>query len=188
MKFKYNSPPRKLFEVDIPEGFDFLLERQPNFKYAELDFALKYSQPYVQSLIQSIPYENTRKHIVLDIKKIYLQKGQLPCLPGWHTDCTLNPLHETRPEAHYILISGCGSKTKFLNQSLEIELQEDMFKSINDAMTKEVNVLEIEEDTFYSYDRFSIHAPSPAEYEGLRFIIRLTETDLIKPIRKFYEI
>lgn len=190
MSFVYNSPPRKLFSFQEPDFSE--LQSQDNFKYAGLEYVLENSIPYVKELLLSIPAKNTRKHQLVDVKVKQLEVGQYPCLSGWHTDGTLNILEESRPENHYIFISGAECFTRFLNTKMIIDFDYDKnssiapmpYKKYLDKLITNESTIELEENTIYAYDRFSLHKPQPAKKDGFRFLLRLTESDIIKPINK----
>jgi hypothetical protein len=79
------------------------LAGQPSFKYLDFELAKSVSTKYVKEILNSVPLSGKHKYVVVDVKVVDLKKGQYPCNPGWHTDCTLDPYHKTLPEIHHIL-------------------------------------------------------------------------------------
>lgn len=183
-RFKYPvSAPVKIKKVKPPSEQE--LESQLSFKYSSYNFALQNSTEGVRKIINSVRLSGEYKYTVVDVKVVSLKKGEFPCLPGWHTDCTLDPHHKTKPETHHIYIYGADCRTRFLADPLSIDLSnKNLKKEICTSVEKqELKEISIEEGYIYRYNRFSIHAPSQAGKSGTRLLVRVTETDLIRPVR-----
>lgn len=164
-----STPPIVLEKVDIPDWEAF--DGQLLFKYAKYSNVYEKSTKAVQQILDSCPNKNERKRTVVDIKLVHLKEGENPCMPFWHTDCTMDMSHETRPEIHYIFVAGAGSLTKFLWKPAPIDID---FSNITRDMYKH-----IPEKTWVKYGREHLHKCSPAATEEYRMLIRVTETDLI---------
>lgn len=164
-----STPPQVLFKVDHPDWEKF--DGQNLYKYGKLSRVIRESTPAMRWLLSTCPNENERKRTLVDIKIIWLEEGQNPCLPFWHTDCTMDMGHESRPEKHYIYISGAGSRTRFLWEPLEVGVD---LENIDPN-----KIREIPEQTWVRYGRQHPHACSPAQFSGWRMLIRVTESDLI---------
>lgn len=168
---KYASaPPKLLLKAVAPNWQSF--DGQKLYKYAKYSKVYENSTKAVQWLLDTCPNKNERKRTVVDVKLVHLEKGQNPCMPFWHTDCTMDMSHNTRPEIHYIYVVGAGSRTKFLWEPLDVT--PDFENSIEEHMCEL-----IPEETWVSYGREHLHKCSPAERSGFRLLIRVTETDLI---------
>lgn len=166
---------------------------QDNFKYADFFDARKNSCSYVKSIIDSIePHvRGNHKYVLLDIKVRNLSVGSLPAYGFWHTDCTLDIQHVTKPEHHVIFVSGAGSRTEFVDSEIDLDLsgialdkwshsyENRIFSSIasSNGKTSKINECEL-----YSYGR-DLHRATPAMFAGPRILIRMTETDLVRPIK-----
>lgn len=158
------------------------LGTQISFKYVLLNQALEHSSPTIRKIIESVPIVGEYKYNLVDVKVKKLNRGEFPCLPGYHLDCTMNPDHKTKPEIHHIYIFGCNCKTKFVVSPIIIPFQDDKLVNVDAAILKQnPNIIELDEETLYRYNRFNLHAPSVAQSNGFRLLIRVTETDLITP-------
>ncbi len=172
--------PEVIRSFDPPGPND--LDDQPCFKYADYHKALKHCVPYVKSIAESVNLVGGYKYTLLDVKVIDLAEGQCPCLPGWHLDCTMNPHHPTRPETHHIFVSGAGSRTRFVVSPVELTLSKDRIVNADQEIREQApEIYQIDECTLVKYSRSNLHAPSLAECEGRRLLIRVTETDLVRP-------
>ena len=168
---KYASvPPKILHKCAAPPWKAF--DGQKLYKYAKYSRVYENSTKAVQWLLNLCPNKNERKRTVVDVKIVHLEKGQNPCMPFWHTDCTMDMSHNTRPEIHYIYVAGAGSRTQFLWEPLDVT--PNFAESIEEQMVKL-----IPEETWVSYGREHPHKCSPASQSGFRLLIRVTETDLI---------
>jgi len=165
-----SSPPQILGQISRPEWAQF--DGQGIYKYAKFQRVFEQSTEAVRQILQTCPNKNERKRTLVDVKLTWLKKGENPCMPFWHTDCTMNMDHPTRPEKHYIYISGAGSRTRFLFEPLEVT--PDFADNITPNMAQE-----IPEETWVNYGRQHPHICSRAEFSGYRLLIRVTESDLI---------
>ena len=155
-------------------------------KYADLKCAIKASSGKVARLLESIPIGGMHKHSLVDIKIAQMTAGQWPCVPGWHTDCTLNVNHHTKPDVHRIIVSGAGCRTRFIDEPISIEAREDPYDYIQEQIDKLMpKTIDLEENTVYRYERDGLHTCMPAMKDGPRILIRVTETDLVRPNNNF---
>lgn len=181
-KAKINSPVKYIKPISFQ-----LVEGQKNFKYTDVSYAYDNSVACVQKIIEQFPIEGNHKNVLIDIKVHDIEKENFPCLPGWHTDCTLNPWHYTLPEVHHIYMFGAECRTRFLDEDFEMSFESMNPKYIKDKMNSVIHKSwAVQEGYIYRYDRFSLHAPSLAEKTGKRLLIRITESDLIRPNRRIF--
>ncbi len=82
------------------------------------------------------------------VKSVWLEEGQLPCLPHWHCDIVRDG--EGIDAVHYIWQQGCGSRTEFRDGTL------------------------LEPNVVYSYGAKDEHRPTPATHAGWRNLVRLS--------------
>lgn len=184
-RFVYSvKAPACIERFDPPTSKE--LDEQPSFKYVDYNIALNNSIEYVTRIIRSVPLSEKHANVVVDVKVVDLKEGGLPCKPGWHTDCTLDPFHPTRPEIHHLFIWGADCRTKFLLTDLSVDLNEpNKFSEIQQAVKEQQpTYYKIPECTLIRYGRFHIHNPSRAKKSGRRLLIRVTETDLIPPLKR----
>jgi hypothetical protein len=165
-----------------------LISEQKSFKYCDIDYVYNNSTEYIRGLIDQFPIVGNHKRVLVDVKLHYLEKDMYPCLPGWHMDCTLNPWHDSLPEVHHIYIDGIECLTKFLNESFTLKFKSNVPAYIKTSMNINAHKhWEIERNKIYRYDRFCLHSPSIAKESGMRLLVRVTETNIIIPNRRFFD-
>ena len=188
LKFTYKKPDIQIINESLSIDSDDMLKQQ-TYKYADYSLAHTFSTPSVRNLLNSVPHDTSFKYRIVDVKIGYLRVGQAQANLFWHTDCTMNPWDASRPENNYIFISGANCRTEFIYEDISIDYKSnnyilEMNKSIKEANPKTVF---IDENIVYKYDRFAIHRANKAKSDGLRLLIRVTETDLIRPRGKINE-
>jgi hypothetical protein len=185
ISLKYLGPAKKMgtWAPWIPEETN-------NFKYADIDFAYKNSTDFVRSFLSSVELAK-KKHQLVDVKTINMKMGQYPCLPGWHTDCSMFPSSEHDDDVNILYSSGV-TRTAFLSQDWECKIR-TLSKPSHQEIKSEVNLkikqenipyYQIDDNDIVSYTRMHVHAPMPAEKDGYRILIRVTCTDLVIPNNK----
>lgn len=181
---------RCVFNKDAPKRTnvsfqgDFVLPEY-DWKYAPFDLAYRSLPPFFQYVVSQAPLEHKHKRVLLDVKVQHLTPDRESCIPGWHLDGPPNPLHPSRPEKHHLFIMG-GAPTEFVGQSLVLWLpdKEDTHqKDLVSQIPEEVAVEAIGLDAFYTFDRFDWHRGVIADHPLTRVLIRVTETDIIQPVR-----
>lgn len=186
-KFTFKALKNEPIKAIPAPNFDAIKD-QKSFKYADLRFAYKNSTDEIRAIIDQFPIEGNHSNVIIDIKFHEVTASKFPCLPGWHTDCTLNPWHETRPEVHHIYVVGAGCRTRFLDEDFTLEYSSLVPAKIKSNMNKkEHKSWQVKEAHIYRYDRFGLHAPSLAERTEHRLLIRVTESDLIRPNAREYK-
>jgi hypothetical protein len=157
-----------------------------NLKYADIDFAINNTNQYVKDIIKSAPIEGNHKYIVVDVKTHILKEGQIPALPFWHFDCVCDPRDNSREEVHHIFITD-GCNTEFLKHEAILDL-EDAFNPVS-FNKKYQDILigeEIEPYCIYTYRRH-LHRATKAKKNCKRLLIRVSETDNIRPQNLFFK-
>ena len=183
MILKYLGPATKLgqFKAWVPE-------KTNNFKYADIDFAYKQSSDFIRSFISFIDIPK-KKYQLIDVKTVELKAGELPCLPGWHTDCSMFPSSNFDDDINILFSSGV-TRTAFISQNWECNLSKiekaPTHQKIKALVNKKIledkiATYQIENNDIVMYTRMHVHAPMPAEMTGHRILIRITCTDLVPP-------
>jgi hypothetical protein len=156
----------------------------PNYKYGHINHVWSNATPYVRNIIESCPLRRTKKHIVVDVKTHYLKIGQIPALPHWHLDGYANPYTEEYDDINHLFVSGQFCLTDFLASPLEVH---DYEMGISPTvLLVDCPVVSIPGNTIVTYDRH-IHRATPAKQEGHRLLVRVTETNRIKPNNKIFK-
>jgi len=172
-----------------------------SYKFASLKYVRNnVRNDYVQYVLDSIPIRGNHKSILVDIKTHHLKAGQIPALPHWHFDCVKNPLYDSCSanrdkmsrflsrsveEVHHIFISSPYCRTEFLAESFETDLDPLDGPRFDDKIG-DVKGAKIEACRIYSYKRH-LHRATPAEQDCTRLLVRVTESDIIKPHNRPFE-
>jgi hypothetical protein len=170
---KYTEKMRMTTMSDLPDV---------DYKFASLDFIKKNTTDYVRMILDRVPIVGEHRNILVDSKVHYLKKGQTPALPHWHFDCVGDPRDEALEENHHLFITE-GCSTNFLKEEVEIDLPFGFSHSIFNGLVGQ----KIEPYRIYSYRRH-LHQATPAEKDCVRLLIRVTESNLIKPNNKKFKV
>jgi hypothetical protein len=125
-EYTFNSEPLQYLIKGEPPITP--LEREPNFKYGDLNYVQTVGGPYTKHLISLIyPFLSFQhKYVTVDVKVQTLEKGQFTCaLRAWHIDCVRWPGDtDTKDDIHYLFISG-ATRTRFLKNPVKLSGPED---------------------------------------------------------------
>lgn len=152
-----------------------------------MNYALRNSpSDYVSEVLRLAPITGTRKYITVDVKYHDLVEGESTCIPGWHCDGVEDPLHSSEPDLYHLFICGPDeSRTLFLDQRVTCEYKQGMtMYDIRKCIPDNASTVEIPNETFFSYDRFQFHAGNVATFPYQRLLIRVCESDVIKPMNR----
>ncbi len=163
---------------DEPKESDF---PEVCFKYADIEHVLKNTTDYVREVIRSCPLRNDHKYVVVDVKVHELNTGEIPALSFWHMDCLNNPINPNPEEFHHIFVSGDECLTEFLAQEMEVDLPEGAV-NFNDVVG-DASTAKITGNTIYTYQRH-VHRASQSQGQFRRLLVRVSESDIVKPQRK----
>lgn len=207
MKFAFNrSELIKGNSIESPMALE--IENTPTLRQASLDMAIRYGGSLTRRALSAMEFTNTKKNIVVDTKVHYLMKDWSPSIPGWHTDGVprgkeLNPAGKDEPyilsqetsgisrTVYHLMVCGDVSLTKFIQERnilLDVpdtpsrELYAMLTRQINERVAKgNLHEIRAEANRVYTWDFWETHSAEWAIGTGWRFLIRVTETDYIKP-------
>lgn len=160
---------------------------QPKISNWSLEDAYKASLPDFRKVLKNVKLGNKHKYITVKAYFKTLPAKTYPCMPDWHTDCTMDPWHNSKPDVNHLFTFGANCFTKFLDCEAAIDLVNsdalvaDYKKAIHNwIQTNNPTVFTIKPGYIWTYDRFAIHAPNIGT--GNRFFLRVTESDIVRPI------
>lgn len=156
------------------------------FKNADMDYVRKNSNESIRNLLDQVPLENHHRYLCVDIKPIVTDPGQCVCLPGWHLDTVENPFNSDElPERHHIICLLSDDTTEYIETPLDLDI--DHSDSIKDIRIKidavPYSVYKAPRDAFVTYGRLNLHRGPVAVTSGQRVLVRVSETNVIKPNR-----
>lgn len=181
MLITFNEHAPKRSHVELRGAFELPAD---DWKYAPIDLVYPQLPPFFQSILDQAPIVGKHKRILVDFKVQHLTPDTESCIPGWHLDGPPTPLHYSAPENHHLFIMG-GAPTEFVGQKLVLSVpdwgthQKDLLAQIPEDGAVETIGL----DAFYSFTRFDWHRGVFADQPLTRVLIRVTETDVIQPVR-----
>lgn len=191
----------------IGEPSQDAIEGSLNLRQCSLEDAARYGGPITRAALGLLRLHEDRSYVTVDTKVNLLLPGFIPAIPGWHTDGVprgddLNPGGKGEPRIsaqaaglvpssrYHLLVTGTHSQTQFLYDPLSLEVEDD--RNLYEKMTKDIEATfarSIDVPTIYSapsctmveWDWWNIHRAIPAQGRGWRYLIRVTESNFIKP-------
>lgn len=214
---RFNRTPIKV-GASIADPSEDLIKTTPSLLQASMDDAVAFGGQLTRQALGAIArsMKFDRNYVVVDTKVHMLMPGFMPAIPGWHTDGVprgpekdpagkgapdIDAQEEDtyiRPPRYHLLVTGDMAPTKFaLNPNLDLmvpdEPSADLYKLISTQMqayeeNDQLNLMLTSPSTVYSWDWWQLHTATAATKFGWRFLIRVTETDHIKPRRELREV
>lgn len=160
------------------------------FKNASFRYAYDNSNSYIRRLLNLIKCRaDTSRRLLVDVKVHDLERGDIPCFPGWHCDSVIDPFHDSRPERHFIYVTGKGCLTEFIGEPVQLCVPDkpSLRDFRNQLSIKNFSIINLESCRIHEYGRWDFHRGSIAKIKERRLLVRLTETELIRPVNKIRE-
>jgi len=205
MKFEFTK--NKIVVGEKLDSIDpGLIESTPVLRQPSLENALLFGGPIVRQLLEQVPIVGDRNYITVDTKVTMLMPGWYPAIPGWHTDgvprgAELKPDAKGQPRLdrqigvgprYHVISVGLDSPTDFIADCFEMDIDNYDNSGLYKELTQKVGPLvdsgELKvvshHDTWVSWDWWNVHRAAPAKRTGWRLLIRVTESDDLKPRTK----
>ena len=189
--FVFNKKKPEETPVDIKCEFSGFVD-QPMFKYADFNFVRERSIPLVQKILDTCPlrYDGFERFLV-DIKLHSLDKGECPCLFGWHLDGHPNPWHYDVPALYHLFLVGpMHSRTIFLKHPTELDvLDSEDPKKISENYCRQLADMKPDyyhapENTWVTFTSEDFHSGPVFNKPANRVLLRVAETNWIVPRNK----
>lgn len=203
MKFNRNKP---IFGQPIEQPSQELIKNTLGLHNASLEDALKYGGDLTRQAIGAMNLTFSKKYITVDTKIHMLMPNMCPAIVGWHTDGVprgvgLNPAEKAKPNIHaqevmdapifHLLVTGESCLTQFIKeQNVLIDVPDVPDTALYQMVNKQVREgiaegaftpYEIPSCTPVQWDWWELHTGTPAKSHEWRFLIRVTESDVLKP-------
>jgi len=201
--FNRNKP---IFGKAIEQPSQELIKNTLGLHNASLEDALKYGGELTRQAIGAMNLTFSKKYITVDTKIHMLMPNMCPAIVGWHTDGVprgqgLNPNAKAQPDIFaqdqlhapifHLLVTGESCLTQFIKQAnIELEVPDEpsteLYSLINNQVRDRLNKgtlssYEIPSCTPVQWDWWELHTGTPAKSHEWRFLIRVTESDVLKP-------
>lgn len=177
--------------------------------------AIKFGGDITRNAIQAMNLRGDKKHIIVDVKTHMLMPGMIPAIPGWHTDGVprgegLTPNGKGKPNIraqenmssprYHLLVTGGDCPTRFIRErsiDLDIpdgnttELYASLSKQIQDNLKSsecEYHTYDVPDSVVMEWDWWELHTAQRARTHGWRYLIRVTETDFVEPVKDLRQV
>ena len=181
------------------------IEATPVLRRPSLETAVQFGGPVVRRLLEQVPLRGDRSYVTVDTKVTLLMPGWYPAIPGWHTDgvprgTDLSPDGKGAPRLdeqvdmgegprYHVISVGLDSPTEFIDQTFDLEMEHYDSTQLYAELTRKVETLVQNgdlstvavSDRWVSWDWWNVHRAIPATATGWRLLIRVTESDQLKP-------
>ncbi|MDA2738417.1 hypothetical protein PDQ75_25010 [Bacillus cereus group sp. Bc015] len=210
MLFNRNEP---IFGKAIEQPSQELIKNTLGLHNASLEDALKYGGELTRQAIGSMNLTFSKKYITVDTKIHMLLPNMCPAIPGWHTDgvprgVELDPTSKGKPNIQsqetldspifHLLVTGESCLTQFIKERdviLNVPKEPDtiLYKMVSQQVQEkvkngELTSYEAPSCTPVMWDWWELHTGVPAKKHEWRFLIRVTESDIVKPKTDLREI
>lgn len=181
----FNARPLVVGAAHPPPGDDDF--PAAGFHHSRLDFVREHATDYVRRVLDSIALDGERRHVSVEVRLARIERGRVPGLPGWHIDTVGDPCHPTPPEVHHLFVTGTASLPEFASGPLELELSRGLgphalMRALSDEVDRRgVAAVPVPSCQVVSYGRLDLHRPTPGRHEERRLLIRVTESDVLRP-------
>lgn len=163
------------------------------FKYADCEYVWDNCEnDYVREVLRYIPIVGKHKRVLIDVKIHDLEPGEVPCVPGWHLDGSINPKDlPKQPETFTLFVTGEHARTEFPAEPVHLEVDDGwnfatMSQRCSLMVPKDCEVWTIPSCQFGTYNDHYFHRGARATGQERRLLIRTTETDIIEPRNRIY--
>lgn len=191
-KFIFNSNPAKLTPIELQFDWNSIFF-QPMFKYADLNWAKDLNSNIVNEIISSAPLTNKFKYQLLDVKIHDLNEGECPCIFGWHLDGHPDPSKYATPAIYHLFLIGHEhSRTLFIKNPITLDVTIDDPKVMDADYKKQIEKINPEyivapEKTWVTFTSEDFHSGPILSSPAQRLLIRIAETNWVKPNNKIVE-
>ena len=169
-----------------------LIRQEPSLFGASLLFAARYGGPITQKILHDllplIPSQGNHR-IVIDTRTHDLRVGEIPAIPGWHTDFVeRTPASGMEPDyckitpsvnIYIINASSCHdgvSSTEYLTQSISLDIPSSQVNTRLDEQLSSMTTLQTEkavDGDILRMDQLSLHRATPAHTAGMHYLLRV---------------
>ena len=195
-----SADTKHLFNPELPKLGKPL--RQPTdgeldgvrcFKYADYKYAYANCEnAYVRYVLDNIPIANQHERLLIDIKVHDLKPEEVPCVPGWHLDGSINPMNlPKQPEVFALFVTGHHARTQFLAQPVSLDVKDSWnFATMSQMCARMIldkhPTWSVPSCQFAIYNDHYFHRGPKVDRPVKRLLVRTTETDIIKPRNRIY--
>jgi hypothetical protein len=190
----------------IPQPSQELIKNTLGLHNASLEDALKYGGDLTRQALGAMDLTFTKKYITVDTKIHMLLPNMCPAIPGWHTDgvprgLALDPTSKGKPNIQsqemldspifHLLVTGESCLTHFVaDRDIELNVPSEpdtkLYKMVSNQVQQkvaagELDTYEAPSCTAIKWDWWELHTGVQAKSHEWRFLIRVTESDIVKP-------
>lgn len=144
-------------------------------KYANLHAVRRSGPTELIAIIDTCPLMNAHRYQVIDVKPLRYTRGRSTTIvPGWHLDGECYP-RDHDEDAHHLIVFG-AARTEFIIGPHEYH--ENFLADLN-----RIDYIRwtIPESTWVHYGNRNYHRGPIPDHDGERLLIRITESNRIRP-------
>lgn len=164
--------------ADLPEK---------SLRGVSLEHARRRGTDYVRRVLDAAPLLGDRRFVVVEVRVALLRRGETQGQATWHLDTVGDPLHDSRPERHHLFVTGTASLTEFLAEPVTLDVPAGggayARMAALDAQLRALAPPTVRAPSlmFIDYGRLHLHRATPALHDERRLLVRVTETDVLRP-------
>lgn len=184
----FNAEPLVLGATVPPPGpADF---PDLGFRGAPLATVRERTTEWVRRALDALPIVGDRRHVLVELRVSTIRPGHTAGMSTWHMDTVPDPWHPSPPERHHLLVTGTASLTEFLAGPLELRVAVDeppyarMWDLDAQLRALAPPTVRVPSCRATTYGRLHLHRATPGTHEERRLLLRVTETDVGRPVRR----
>lgn len=154
---------------------------------ASLEAVRAAATPYLAKLLDLAPLVGDRRHVLVELRVTDLEPGVTPGQATWHIDTVGEPWHDSAPERHHLFVGSDACLPEFLAEPVTLDVPADggayaRMQALDDLLRALAPATVVAPSCrFVTYGRLSLHRARPALRAGRRLLLRVTETDVVRP-------
>lgn len=154
---------------------------------ASLEAARAAATPYVAKLLDLAPLARDRRFVLVELRVAVLAAGEVPGQATWHIDTVAEPWHDSAPERHHLFVGSDACLPELLAGPVTLDVPagggayarmqalDDQLRALRPATVVAPAC------RFVTYGRLHLHRARPALRADRRLLLRVTETDVVRP-------
>lgn len=158
----------------------------PSVEGADFQAELQNATGVLATLLRACPISGRRRFCYVDIRVQHLRAGQMPHRPGWHCDTTVQADEGVGDEWHHLFVTGTACLTPFIDQPIDLDYPTDrMPHQALEAMVAQIEQRypdlkerSVPSCTWVSYGPRDFHRVKKADFDEIRLLVRVRETNL----------
>lgn len=133
-------------------------------------------EPGLRSVLNLAPKNTNFKRRLVKVRCNSIKANTTSCIPGWHLDAPLNPVHKHKRNIYHMFI--IGPTTVFLDSAISLPYYGNQVYSKN-HIPDNIKEYSLIEGCWNTYSELDWHRGVYVKEETPRLLIRITDTNYI---------